>query len=118
MLRRARRRILHDEETVALNGGVQSAIGGLNRPLREILNHGRLARPETHRRLPVAEAQRRRPLRGLRAQGVALELNLAGAERKHPGDQIERGALAGAIGPDQSDDAAALNLEADVIHGD
>ena len=49
---------------------------------------------------------------------MALELNLSGGERQHAGDQIEGRALARAIGADQSDDAAALDLEADIVDRD
>ena len=56
----------------------------------------------------AAEAERRGALRRLRPQRMALELDLAGGERQHAGDQVERGALARAVGADQPDDAAAL----------
>ena len=66
----------------------------------------------------AAKSQRRGALRGLRLQRVALELNLAGSQRQHAGDQIECRALARAVGADQPDDAAALNLEADIVDCD
>src|SRR5690606_13818291 len=38
-----------------------------------------------------------------------------GARRPHPGDEVEQGGLAGAVGPDHADDLAARHLERDVL---
>ncbi len=66
----------------------------------------------------AAQPERCGALRRLRAQRVALELDSAGAERQHAGDQIEGRALAGAVGADQADDAAAFDLETDIVDRD
>src|SRR5258708_22226875 len=55
---------------------------------------------------------------GLRPQRVTLELDLAGAQGQDAGDQVEGRAFAGAVRTDQPDDAAALDLEIDVVDGD
>src|SRR4051812_19892750 len=66
----------------------------------------------------AAEPERRGALRRLRLQRIAVEPDLAGGQRQQAGDQIEGGALAGAVRADQPDNAAALHLEADIVDGD
>ena len=45
------------------------------------------------------------------------ELDGAGCGIKRTGDQVEAGALAGTIGPDQTDDFACVHVERHIIHG-
>ena len=46
---------------------------------------------------------------------AAVEHDLAGGRRVGAGEHVEEGGLAGAVGPDQADDAAAGNGEVDVV---
>jgi len=53
---------------------------------------------------------------GLQAdQGLALEVDLAGAGGEQAGDEVEHRGLAGAVGADEAVDAASGYFEADVL---
>src|SRR5262249_686593 len=47
---------------------------------------------------------------------VAVEENLSGLGRDLAGGHAEAGGLAGAVGPEQTDDFPAVDLEADTVH--
>ena len=49
---------------------------------------------------------------------VAEHRDRAAGRRQHAGDQVEGGALAGAVGADQRHDLAGLDVEGDVVDGD
>ena len=66
------------------------------------------------RAMPAAAMSARQAARDVSAE----EADLARARRQRSGDQVEHGALAGAVGTDQADDLAGLDLEADIVDGD
>jgi len=49
--------------------------------------------------------------------GAAVQEDLPPVRGIHPGDHVEQGGLAGAVGPDQPQDAALFNVKGDVVLG-
>jgi hypothetical protein len=47
----------------------------------------------------------------------ARDVRMARGGRQEPGEDLHRGALAGTIRPEESDDLSLLHLERDVVHG-
>ena len=48
---------------------------------------------------------------------AAVELGAAGGRLRDPREDLQQGALAGAVAADDADDLAALDLEGDVLEG-
>ncbi len=64
----------------------------------------------------VADAEPRAPIHGKLGHVVAVELDAAGVDADQPGDHVEHRGLAGAVGPEQTDRLAALQIDAHVVH--
>ena len=56
--------------------------------------------------------------RRLPADLALLKINVPAVEMQRPGEQVEHGALAGAVRADQSENFAGRKIEADIVHRD
>ena len=83
---------------------------------RHVLQHRHLGN-HLHVLEGARDAQPRDGARALAADGLAAPVHRAARQRQHAGDQVEERGLAGAVGADQRDDVAAVQVEADVVDG-
>ena len=79
-----------------------------------VLEHGHLA--EQARDLEgAAEAEMRALERRQPVDALPVEADTPAVGAHHPGDQVERGGLAGAVRPDQRGDRALLHVEGEIV---
>jgi hypothetical protein len=74
---------------------------------RDVVEHAHL-RDQAHVLEGAPQAQRRDRVRRQAADGLAAKADVARGQRQRAADERERGALAGPVGPDQSEDLAVL----------
>src|SRR5919204_2769701 len=82
----------------------------------DVLHH-RHPRERLHDLEGSGEAEPRDPVGPLARDVMAVEMHMARRGRMHAGDQVDQRGLAGAVRPNEADDLALVDVEADVVDG-
>ena len=96
--------------------GQEAAVGAAVATEHHVLPHGHRAKQRQVLE-GAADAQRGDAVRRGRGERRAVEVDLAFAAAVEPREAVEQRGLAGAVGPDQADDLAAVHGERDLVQG-